>query len=388
MPTQMMAVAVGWQVYAIRHHPFDIGLVGLAEFAPMPLLALPTGQLADRISRRLVIVIALVVALVDAALLLVVTVTDPHRVWAFVALGVLSGVSLAIGTPSTRAMVPELVGREDVPAALALRTAANQIGVIVGPAIGGILLAVAPASVYAVAIVAFLISIVCTIEIEIVSRARDPAVGLEHLLGGIAFLRRSNVVLGAILLDLFAVLFGGAVALLPAFARDVLHLGPMGLGVLRSAPAVGALVGATLLSRRPRTIRAGPRLLLFVSLFGFSILVFGVSRWLPLSLVALAVSGFADTFAMNIRSTTVALATPNELRGRVSAVENVFISASNQLGAFESGSAAALLGTVPSVIVGGAATIAVAGLWVRLFPALAKLDDLDALQPDLGGAAG
>jgi MFS family permease len=265
---------------------------------------------------------------------------------------------------------------------MAWRTIANQIGVIVGPALGGVLLAVSPASVYAVAIVGLVISIVCTLGIEIAVPVRDgTAAGLEHLLGGISFLRRSNVVLGAILLDLFAVLFGGAVALLPAFARDVLHVGPIGLGALRSAPALGALVAATLLARRPNTTQAGKRLLMWVGIFGLSILVFGASRWFALSIVALVVSGFADTFNMNIRSTAVALATPNELRGRVSAVENVFISASNQLGAFESGAAAALLGTVPSVILGGAATVVIAGLWVRLFPSLAELDDLQSIQP-------
>jgi MFS family permease len=388
LPIQMMAVAVGWQVYAIRHHPFDIGLVGLAEFAPMPLLALPAGQLADRVSRRFVVSLSLVIALVDAALLLVVTLVEPHRVWAFVALGVLSGASIALGTPSNRAMVPELVARADVAQGMALRTAANQLGIIVGPAIGGVLLAVEPASVYAFAIVSFVIALICTLQIEIAPLVQAAqAAGLAHLFGGIAFLRRSNIVLGAILLDLFAVLFGGAIALLPAFARDVLHVGPIGLGALRSAPAVGALVGATLLARRPNTSRAGPRLLLFVSLFGMTMVVFGLSHWFPLSLAALAVSGFADTFSVNIRSTTVALATPNELRGRVSSVENVFISASNQLGAFESGTAAALLGTVPSVVAGGVATIAIAAVWLRVFPSLAKLDELETLRPNRDSVA-
>jgi hypothetical protein len=207
------------------------------------------------------------------------------------------------------------------------------------------------------------------------------APSLAHVLGGISFLRRSRVVLGAILLDLFAVLFGGAIALLPVFARTILHTGPVGLGILRSAPAVGALVAGALLTRRGSMGNAGPTLLGVVALFGASMVVFGLSRSFLLSLGALAVSGFADMVSVNIRSTTVALATPDELRGRVNAVEMVFISASNQLGAFESGMAAALVGTVPAVVAGGVATIAIAVLWTHLFPGLTRLDRLGELQP-------
>ncbi|MES1247020.1 MAG: MFS transporter [Actinomycetota bacterium] len=383
LPTQMMAVAVGWQVYAIHRHPFDIGLVGLAEFVPLPLLALPTGQLADRVSRRFVVLLALIVGVVNAVLLLVVTVDDLHRVRLFVALGVLTGITNAFGTPSARAMAPELVAREDVPAAMALRTTANQVGIVVGPAVGGLLLAVSAASVYAAATVMFVIGLWCTAAIVVARPARGkPAPGLAHLLGGVRFLRRSRLVFGAVLLDLFAVLFGGAVALLPAFARDILHVGPIGLGILRSAPAVGALAAGAWLARRPTTANAGPRLLGVVALFGAATIVFGLSRWFAVSLLALAVTGLADMLSVNIRSTTVALATPDELRGRVNAVEMVFISASNQLGAFESGAAAALLGIVPSVVVGGAVTIGVAALWSRLFPSLARLDRLDTLHPE------
>lgn len=384
LPTQMMAVAVGWQVYAVHRHPFDIGLVGLAEFIPLPLLALPTGQLADRISRRFVVLLALVVGVVNSVLLLVVTLGDPHRVWPFVALGILTGVTNAFGTPSARAMAPELVEREDVPAAMALRTTANQIAIVVGPAVGGLLLAVSAASLYAVATAMFVAGLWCTAAIVVArpNRSAEPP-GLAHLLGGIRFLQRSNMVFGAVLLDLFAVLFGGAVALLPVFARDILHVGPFGLGVLRSAPAVGALAAGAWLARRPTTANAGPRLLGVVALFGIATIVFGVSHWFVVSLLALAVTGLADMLSVNIRSTTVALATPDDLRGRVNAVEMVFISASNQLGAFESGAAAALLGTVPSVVAGGAVTIAVAALWTRFFPSLARLDRLDALQPEV-----
>jgi MFS family permease len=384
LPTQMMAVAVGWQVYAVHRHPFDIGLVGLAEFIPLPLLALPTGQLADRISRRFVVLLALVVGVVNGALLLAVTVVDPHRVWPFVALGVLTGATNAFGTPSARAMAPELVEREDVAAAMALRTTANQIGIVAGPAIGGLLLAVSAVSVYAVATAMFAVGLWCTAAIVMARPKRAPAPpGLAHLFGGIRFLRRSSLVFGVVLLDLFAVLFGGAVALLPVFARDILHVGPLGLGALRSAPAVGALAAGAWLARRPSTTNAGPRLLAVVALFGAATIVFGLSHWFAVSLLALAVTGLADMLSVNIRSTTIALATPDDLRGRVNAVEMVFISASNQLGAFESGAAAALVGTVPAVVAGGAATVAVAALWTRFFPSLARLDRLDALQPEV-----
>jgi hypothetical protein len=218
--------------------------------------------------------------------------------------------------------------------------------------------------------------------------AGDEAPGLEHLLGGIRFLRRSRVVLGAILLDLFAVLFGGAVALLPVFARAVLHTGPAGLGVLRSAPAAGALVAGVILTRRPTQAHTGPKLIGVVTLFGVSMIVFGLSKSFLLSLVALAASGFADMVSVNIRSTTVAVATPDNLRGRVNAVETVFISASNQLGAFESGAAAALIGTVPAVVAGGAATIVIAAAWTRLFPSLTRLDRLEHMRPEVDPLVG
>ena len=383
LPAQMIALAVGWQVYSVHHHPLDIGLVGLAEFLPFPLLALPAGHLADRISRRFVVLLALGVGLIDAVLLLVVTLTNPHRVWPFVALGVLSGISLALGTPSARAMAPELVARRLVPEAMALRTIANQIGIVLGPALGGLLFAFRPSAAYAAAVLFYVAALACTASIVIDRRpTASAAPGVSHLLGGITFLRRSNLVLGVVLLDLFAVLFGGAVALLPVFAQDVLHVGPFGLGVLRSAPALGALVGGALLARKPITTQAGPRLLFVVAVFGLSMVVFGLSHWLLLSLLALAVSGAADMASVNIRSTTVALATPDDLRGRVNAVEMVFISASNQLGAFESGAAAALLGTIPAVVVGGVATIAIAGLWFRVFPSLGRLDRMDMLEPE------
>jgi predicted MFS family arabinose efflux permease len=383
--SQIVAVGVGWQVYAIHRHPFDLGLVGLAEFVPLPLLALPAGHLADHFSRRLVLALSLVVSVALGVGLLAVTVGGARVLWPFLLLSALSGAATALGSPASRALPPELVPAADLGTAFALRSTATQVGTVVGPALGGLLFALRPELLYASATALFVLSLACTLALHRRggwTPGRDTPPDLTHVLGGISFLRRSHVVLGAILLDLFAVLFGGAVALLPAFARSILHTGPFGLGVLRSAPAVGAIVAGALLTRRPLEQRIGPALLGTVTLFGASMIVFGLSTSFALSLGALAVSGFADMISVNIRSTTVALATPDALRGRVNAVEMVFISASNQLGAFESGTAAALLGTVPAVVAGGVATIVIALVWRELFPSLTRLDRLEELQPE------
>jgi MFS family permease len=306
-------------------------------------------------------------------------------------LAFLSGAALAVGSPAARAITPELVPAELLTSAMALRSIGTQIGVVAGPAAGGLLFALQPEAVYVVALAFLVVALTCTLALHRAggwTPSGDEAPGVAHVLGGIRFLRRSRIVLGAILLDLFAVLFGGAVALLPVFAKTILHTGPVGLGVLRSAPAVGALVAGAWLTHRPTSRHTGATLIGVVMLFGASMVVFGLSTSFPLSLTALAISGFADMVSVNIRSTTVALATPDELRGRVNAVEMVFISASNQLGAFESGAAAALLGTAPAVVVGGIATIAIGAVWWRLFPQLAQLDRVEQLRPEPAPAAG
>jgi MFS family permease len=385
--TQMTAVAVGWQVYAIHRDPFDLGLIGLAEFLPLPLLALPAGQMADRFPRRLVFAVSLVVEIAVVALLLVVTLAGARQLWPFVALAVATGVAGALGTPAGRAIPPEIVSADLLPSAMALRSIGGQAAVIGGPAIGGVLFAVRPELVYALAVGLLAIGFLCVLglgtrPIPVGDTGLQPVPGLKSLLAGISFIRRTPVMLGAISLDLFAVLFGGATALLPVFARSVLHTGPEGLGVLRSAPAVGALVAGVMLARKPLGRNAGRTLLVAVALFGASMVVFGLSHWFALSLVALAVSGFADMFSMNIRHTTVALATPDPLRGRVNSVEWVFISASNELGAFESGVAAALIGAMPAVVAGGALTIGIAAVWPRVFPQLARVDRLEDVGPE------
>jgi MFS family permease len=381
--SQMVAVAVGWQVYAIHHSAFDLGLIGLAEFVPLPILALPAGHLADRFSRRAVFAASLALSVSVTVGLLVVSLTASDVLWPFLVLAAAAGVATALGTPAARALPPVLVPLDLVESAMAVRSIASQIGFVLGPAIGGLLFAVRPELAYGTAAALLAVGLVAVSAVrEPEEAAADvPALGLDNLLAGFRFMRRTPVLLGAITLDLFAVLFGGAVALLPLFARSVLHTGPFGLGVLRTAPAVGALLAGVMLTRRPLGGRVGRTLLLVVAAFGASMIVFALSHSFALSFVALAVSGFVDMISMNIRSTTVALATPNELRGRVLAIEMVFVSASNELGAFESGVAAALFGAVTAVVAGGVITIGLAASWPFLFPALAAIDRFEDVHP-------
>jgi MFS family permease len=379
----MVDVAVGWQVYAIHKRPLDLGLIGLAEFVPLPLLALPAGHLSDRFPRRRIGAIAGTLHAGIIALLLVVTIRGAHALWPFLLLAAALGIATVTGSPALNALTPEIVPSELLPGAVALRSVAGQAAVVSGPAIGGLLFSVRPELTYVVALALLLSAVIATLSLK-----RRPAVasnrapGITELVAGVRFVLRTRILLGAIGLDLFAVLFGGAVALLPVYARTILDVGPVGLGVLRTAPAVGALAAAVILARRPLRYPAGATLLVVVAAFGAAIVVFGLSKSFPLSLVALAVSGFVDMISVNIRSTTAALVTPNELRGRVLAVEWVFISASNELGAFESGAAAALLGTVRAVVAGGIATIGIAAAWTRLFPSLARMGRLEDLRPE------
>ena len=378
----MAQVAVGWQVYSVRKNPLDLGLVGLAEFLPLPLLALPAGNLADRVPRRFLYVVMLATDVLVSAGLLAVTLSGARHVWPFFALAFVMGIGTSIGAPAGRALTPSLVPREILVRALALRSVAFQFSLVAGPAAGGLLFALQPESVYVAAMCISLVALACVLALH---GGREPATtgveGFHEVLAGVRLIRRTKVLLGAISLDLFAVLFGGAVALLPIFAKDVLHVGPAGLGLLRSAPAIGSFLASLAIARRPIRQRAGPTLIAVVALFGACMVVFGVSKSMWLSLVALALGGAVDLVSVVLRSTILPLVTPDEVRGRVNAVEMVFISASNELGAFESGVAAALVGAVPAVVIGGVATIAIAGIWWRLFPALARVDRLDELRP-------
>ena len=379
---EMSFVAIGWQVYEIHRDPLDLGIVGLAMFVPLPLLALPAGHLADRYPRRTVLAISMAIDAAVAVGLLVVTRSGADETWPFFALAFGTGVATAVGAPAGRAMTPSLVPQEILVRAFAQRSVAFQLSVIGGPALGGVLFAIRPELVYIVSVGFLLLALLAVLALQ---SGRDGAGGgspdLASVLGGVRLVRGTPVLLGAISLDLFAVLFGGAVALLPVFAKDVLEVGPEGLGVLRAAPAAGALVAAVVLSRRPVHRRAGGTLLTVVALYGATMIVFGLSETMWLSLLALAVGGGVDMVSVVLRQTILPLVTPDELRGRVNAVEMVFISASNELGAFESGVAAALVGAVPAVVIGGAATIAIAALWWRAFPALRGVDRLDELRP-------
>jgi MFS family permease len=378
----MAFVAIGWQVYEIHGDPLDLGIVGLAMFLPLPLLALPAGHLADRYPRRTILALSVGLDAVVAVGLLAVTRSGADATWPFFALAFGTGVASALGAPAGRALTPSLVPESMLVRALAQRSVALQLSVIGGPALGGLLFAIQPELVYAASTVCSLFAVAAVLAL----RSGREGVGtgspdLRSLLGGVRLVRRTPVLLGAISLDLFAVLFGGAVALLPVFAKDVLEVGPAGLGVLRAAPAAGALVAAVVLVRRPIYRHAGRTLLTVVALYGLTIVVFGLSETMWLSLLALAAGGGVDMVSMVLRQTILPLVTPDELRGRVNAVEMVFISASNELGAFESGVAAALVGAVPAVVIGGVLTVGVAVVWTRLFPDLARVDRLDELRP-------
>jgi MFS family permease len=393
---QALEVAIGWEVYAQHASALDLGWIGLAEFVPMFVLALPAGQLADRAPRRLVFGGSLLIGAGVGVGLALVSGSGSTSVAPYLALAAGAGTSMAIGTPAARALPPTLVPTELLQSAMTLRSVASQIGQVTGPALGGVLYGVSPSLVYlltagACAVAATLVfamhpaqaaDVAVTEDVpEDESRPRAQGADLHSVLEGLRFVRHTPILLGAILLDLLAVLFGGAVALLPIFAKSILHVGATGLGLLRAAPAVGALVAAAVITRRPIAGRAGRLLLTVVFVYGACMVVFGLSRSYALSLAALGVSGFVDLYSMNIRSTTVALASPDRLRGRVNAVEMVFISASNQLGYFESGLAAALVGTIPAVVGGGIMTMLIALSWGHLFPALAEVDRLEAVRP-------
>ena len=367
---QMAQVAIGWQVYSIRHNAFDLGLIGLAEFVPVPLLALPAGQLADRLPRVGVVIVTSLGDAVVAALLLVVTLRGAHELWQFVALAALTGAIGALGSPARRSLTPELVPAELLTGALALRSIAGQAATIGGPALGGFLFAVQPEAVYAAAAAMLVLSALVLLPVtrpELPPTARAPR-RCRRSSPASASSAATPVILGAITLDLFAVLFGGAVALLPLFAKSILHTGPFGLGVLRSMVAVGALIAGIRLARRPLGGRAGRTLLLVVGTFGVE---HGRVRALT---VVLAVGARArrervrrhvlDEHPLDDGRARDA----ERLLGRVNAVENVFIGASNELGAFESGAAAALLGAMPAVVAGGVLTIVLALVWPRVFP--------------------
>ena len=375
---QMQAVAVGWQLYAITGSALDLGLVGLVQFLPMILLTLVVGRFADRYDRRAIVSCCQVLEAGAAALLALGSAGGWLGRESMLGIVALVGAARAFEGPTMAALMPGLVPRLAIPRAAAWAISATQTAQIVGPALGGLLYLAGPGAVYGTASALFVLAGACTAAIRVAGALRGRAgVALPPLFSGIVFIRRTPILLGTLSLDLFAVLLGGATALLPIYAADILRTGPWGLGLLRSATAVGALVMSVALVRHPIERRVGPRLFGAVLVFGAATVVFGLSHHLPLSLAALAVLGGADVVSMVIRSSLVQLRTPDEMRGRVSAVSSLFTGTSNQLGEFRAGLTAAYLGAVPAVLIGGLGSILVASLWMYLFPALRGIRTLD-----------
>jgi MFS family permease len=375
---QSQAVAVGWQVYALTGSALYLGLVGLAQFLPMFCLTIVVGHVADRYDRRR---IAAVCQAVEAAATCALALgsgagwLDSRRILAVV---FVIGTARAFEMPNMHALVPNLVAPSLIPRAAAWSSSASQTATILGPALGGLLYVAGPATAYAAAGVLFggAAVLVSLIRVDRVPPRHEPA-NVRSLFAGIAFIRSHPRILGAISLDLFAVLLGGATALLPIYARDILSTGPWGLGLLRSAPAAGALGMSLFLARRPLRRRAGRTMFVAVAVFGAATVVFALSTSFAVSMAALAVLGASDVISVVVRFSLVQIGTPDEMRGRVSAVNAMFIGTSNQLGEFESGLTAALFGVVPAVVIGGVGTIVVAVVWARLFPELYRTDALE-----------
>jgi len=378
---QMQAVAIAWQIYDLTNSPLTLGLVGLAQFIPAVLLFLVVGHVADRYDRRTILRICQASEALAAIALAVGTAGGWLTRELILALVFLVGAARAFESPTLQSLLPGLVPARLFSRAVAASASANQSAIIGGPALGGLLYAVSPVAVYAVCGVLFITAaiLITVIRTDQPSPRRDP-LSFETLFAGIAYIRRQPVILGAISLDLFAVLLGGATALLPVFARDVFGIGAWGLGLLRASPALGAFMVSLILARWPLRRRVGHMMFAAVAAFGFATIVFALSRSFALSIAALMVLGAADMVSVVIRQTLVQLQTPDAMRGRVSAVNALFIGTSNQLGDFESGLMAALFGTVSAVVIGGVGTLLVVLAWMRLFPQLLRAERLEPLR--------
>ncbi len=393
---EMQSVAVGWQVYEITKRPIDLGYVGLAQFLPGFVLFLFAGHAADIFDRRKLLMGCYAGFGLCSALLLAISWRAPHSVHAIYVVLVLLGIFRSFNFPVSRAILPHLVPAEHFSNAVAWNASTFQIATIAGPAIGGIVYALfrGPEAVYAAAVTVSIVSSILTLRIhplptapakELAERLsgrasdKDP-ISLRTVFAGFRFIREKKLILGSISLDMFAVLLGGAVALLPVYARTILHTGPWGLGLLRSAPGVGAALMAIVVAHRPIRRRAGLTMLLCVAAFGVFTIVFGISHSLVLSLIALFLAGAADMVSVIIRATLVQVATPDEMRGRVNAIDFLFIGVSNELGEFESGLTAQWFGTVPAVVLGGVGTLLVTAIWAWLFPELRQADQLTVAE--------
>jgi MFS family permease len=373
-----MVIVIGWQVYdmarqtmSIREAAFWLGLIGLVQFIPLFVLTPFSGWTADRLDRRYIARAVVSLELLCALILFVSTWEGFINLPILFAVAALLGVARAFAGPALGALAPNLVPREMLPNAIALSSAAWQAGAIVGPALGGILYDVTPHLPYGLSALLFAVSVLCLFTIPPIARTPlKPGTPLSQMIDGLAYVRRNRLVLGAITLDLFAVLLGGVTAMLPIYARDILHVGPQGLGPLRAAPAVGATLTAIIFSVRPLKAHVGVKMLAAVVLFGAATAVFGFSTWFPLSLAMLAVLGAADMFSVYIRQSLIQLHTPDEMRGRVGAVSTLAVSASNELGETRSGFVAALLGPITATVAGGVAAVCVTLIWAGLFPEL------------------
>lgn len=381
--SQVQAVAVGWQIYALTHSAAALGFVGLAQFLPMMAFIFPAGHAADQHDRRRIVITCQAIEALAAAFMALASFAHflaPGMIYGLVAL---FGVCRAFEMPAQQTFLPSLVPTSVFPRAAALSSSLFQVASIAGPSLGGLLYGLGAGVCYALCAAGFAIAALATtsMTLRFPARPRQPAT-LAAVFGGISFLRRKPAMLGALSLDLFAVLLGGATAMLPLFATDILHAGPWGLGLLRAAPAIGALLVATVLARYPLGRHAGRWMFVSVMIFGIATIIFGLSRSIPVSILALAVLGGADVISVMVRSALVQLGTPDEMRGRVSAVNMLFIGSSNQLGEFESGMLASAIGAVPAVVVGGIGTLVITAVWIALFPGLRELDRLDDITPD------
>ena len=381
--SEMQSVAVAWQVYELTHRPLDLGLVGLAQFLPGIFLFLVAGHAADRIARQRILQSCYAAFSLCSLLLLFFTLRGMGSAYPIYLVLLGNGAVRAFNGPASQAFLPLLVPREHFPNAVAWGSSIFQTATIAGPMVGGLLYGItgSPAPVYTCAAIAYMMAFLLMLQISppVMKRSGDNA-SSAMVLDGLRYIWRNKLILGAISLDLFAVLLGGAVALLPVYAREILNVGASGLGILRSAPGVGAVLMAIVVAHWPLRRNAGAAMLWCVAGFGLFTVVFGLSRDLALSLTALVLLGAFDMISVIVRHTMIQLATPDEMRGRVSAVNMVFIGASNEVGQFESGITAQWLGTIPAVVLGGIGTVVIVALWTRLFPSLRQVDRLTEIR--------
>lgn len=376
---QILSISVAWHIYDLTGSAFLLGLTGLVQFLPSLLLILVTGSVSDRYSRRTILALCVLVEAGCAAALLLLTLFATDPVWPIFVVMTVMGIARAFFGPSSQSLLPNLMPKRLLAGAIGLNSSANQLATICGPVAGGLLYGISPNVAYGTAMLAFGFGVMFALLIPRPaerSHAAEPP-SWERLFAGFRYVWNNQILLGAISLDLFAVLLGGAVALMPVYARDILDIGPWGLGLLRAAPAIGALLMVAWLTTFPITRRSGPIMFMSVGVFGAATVVFGFSATPWLSVLALMFVGASDMVSVYVRQTLVQLATPDEVRGRVSAVNMLFIGASNELGEFRAGSFAAVMGAVPAVVFGGFATIGIAGIWWRLFPALREANRLD-----------